>query len=93
MKTTIITVDEAIARGNYNWEKRKNDCEFKGYFPGYTTGFCLEYLKDGQIVLQGTPEEVLTAENIYDVYGVHSSVVKHPITGKMSITFLPAEIS
>lgn len=50
-------------------------------------------LKDGQIVLQGTPEEVLTAENIYDVYGVRSSVVKHPITGKMSITFLPAEIS
>ena len=50
-------------------------------------------LKDGQIVLRGTPEQVLTAENIYNVYGVHSSVVKHPITGKMSITFLPAEIS
>ena len=24
MKTTIITVDEAIARGNYNWKKREN---------------------------------------------------------------------
>ena len=50
-------------------------------------------LKNGKIVLQGTPEEVFTPENIYDVYGVHSHVVKHPITGKMSITFLPAEIS
>ena len=49
-------------------------------------------LKNGRIVLQGTPEEVLTAENIYDVYGVRSSVEKHPITGRLSITFLPAEI-
>lgn len=53
MKTTIINVDEAIARGNYNWKKLDNDCEFKGYFPGYTTGFCLEYIKDGQIVYGG----------------------------------------
>ena len=50
-------------------------------------------LKNGRIVLQGTPEEVLTAENIYDVYGVRSSVEKHPITGKLSITFLPAGIA
>lgn len=47
-------------------------------------------LKDGKIVLHGTPEEVFTEENIYNVYGVHSSVTKHPITGKMAITFLPA---
>lgn len=49
-------------------------------------------LKDGKIVLKGTPEEVLTPENIYDVYGVRSSVAKHPITGRMAITFLPAGI-
>lgn len=52
----------------------------------------LYVLKNGKVVLQGTPEEVLTPENIYDVYGVKSSVVKHPITGKMAITFLPAGI-
>ena len=46
----------------------------------------------GQIVMHGTPEEVLTTENIYRVYGVHSSVEKHPITGKLSITYLPAEV-
>lgn len=50
-------------------------------------------LKDGKVVLEGTPEEVLTPENIFDVYGVRSSVEKHPITGKLNITFLPAEIN
>lgn len=50
-------------------------------------------LKNGRIVLSGTPEEVLTPENIYKVYGVRSSVEKHPITGKLAITYLPAEIA
>lgn len=49
-------------------------------------------LKKGKIVLCGTPEEVLTPENIYDIYGIHSSVMKHPVTGKMSITYLPADV-
>lgn len=49
-------------------------------------------LKEGKVVLEGTPEEVLTPENIYQVYGVKSSVIKHPITGKLSITYLPVEI-
>lgn len=50
-------------------------------------------MKDGKIVYSGTPEEVLTEERIYDVFGVKSSVVKHPVTGKMSITFLPQWIT
>ena len=50
-------------------------------------------LKDGEIVLSGTPEEVLTEENIRDVYGVSSSVCINPITGKVSITFLPAGVN
>ena len=49
-------------------------------------------LKKGKIVLCGTPEEVLTPEHIYDIYGTSSSVIKHPITGKMAITYLPAGI-
>jgi len=52
----------------------------------------LYVLKNGAVVLQGTPEEVLTEENILNVYGVRSSVSRHPVTGKLSITFLPAEI-
>jgi iron complex transport system ATP-binding protein len=47
-------------------------------------------LKDGKVVLHGTPDEVLTSENIYDVYGVRCDVTKHPKTGKAAITFLPA---
>lgn len=49
-------------------------------------------LKEGRIVLHGTPEEVLTPDNIYNVYGVHCDVATHPISGKSSITFLPAGI-
>lgn len=50
-------------------------------------------LKKGEIVLCGTPEEVFTPENIYDIYGIHSSVMKHPVTGKRSITYLPAGVN
>jgi iron complex transport system ATP-binding protein len=53
----------------------------------------LYVLKNGEIVLAGTPEEVLTEENIMNVYGVRSSVTTNPITGKVSITFLPAGIN
>ena len=49
----------------------------------------LYVLKNGKIVLQGIPEEVLTAEHIYEVYGVKSSVSIHPVTGKLAITYLP----
>lgn len=49
-------------------------------------------LKNGKIILKGTPEQILTPENIFDVFGVRSSVIKNSVTGKMSITYLPAEI-
>lgn len=53
----------------------------------------LYVLKNGRVALEGTPEQVLTTENIYDIYGVNSCVEKHPVTGKLSITFLPAVIN
>ncbi len=49
-------------------------------------------LQNGRIVLQGTPEDVLTEENITRVYGVDCCVSRHPVTGKISITFLPEGI-
>ena len=49
-------------------------------------------LKEGRILLQGTPEEVFTPEHIFQVYGVRSTVTKHPITGRAVITFLPAGV-
>lgn len=48
-------------------------------------------LKGGRIVLSGKPEEVFTPENIYEVYGIRSSVATHPDTGKPAITFLPGD--
>lgn len=44
-------------------------------------------LKDGKIALSGTPEEVLTEENIFDIYGVYSSVSKNPKNGKTTISY------
>jgi ABC-type cobalamin/Fe3+-siderophores transport systems, ATPase components len=46
-------------------------------------------LEAGQVALSGTPEEVLTKENIYNIYNVEADVMIHPSTGKPSITFLP----
>ncbi len=50
----------------------------------------LYVMEHGHIVLEGTPEEVLTPANIRRVYGVESTVSRHPATGKLSIAFLPA---
>ncbi len=47
----------------------------------------LYVLKDGRVVLSGTPEEVLTPENIFNVYGVHSNVSKNPKNGKLTISY------
>ena len=50
-------------------------------------------MKNGQVVYSGTPEEVLTEEIIYEVFGVKCSVAKHHVTGKLAITFLPQWIT
>ncbi len=44
-------------------------------------------LKDGKVVLSGTPEEVLTPQNIFNVYGVRSTVFKNPENGKLTISY------
>ncbi len=49
-------------------------------------------LKGGKIALQGKPDEVLTPENIFEVYGVKCDAHIHQTTGKVAITFLPAGI-
>ena len=51
----------------------------------------LYVMKAGKIVLEGPPEQVLTEENIYEVYGVRCTAQLHPLTGRMHITFLPEE--
>jgi iron complex transport system ATP-binding protein len=49
-------------------------------------------LKDGAIVLEGTPETVLTPKIINSIYGVHCDTAIHPVTGKVSITYIPAAL-
>jgi len=38
-------------------------------------------LRGGQIVVQGSPEQVMTAENIRQVFGLHAQIVTDPIAG------------
>ena len=52
----------------------------------------LYVIEKGHLVLEGTPEEVLTPGNIRRIYGVESSVSRHPATGKLSIAFLPVSV-
>lgn len=48
-------------------------------------------MKDGRLLYQGTPEETLTPERIWEIYGVRSVVSRRPETGKLSVAFLPKE--
>lgn len=52
----------------------------------------LYLLKDGALVAEGTPTEVLTPEIIADVYGVRALVRPSPRSGKPLIEFLPDEL-
>jgi iron complex transport system ATP-binding protein len=48
-------------------------------------------LKRGEIIADGTVEEVLTQEHIAEAFGVSALVRKHPITNAFSITLLPQQ--
>jgi iron complex transport system ATP-binding protein len=50
----------------------------------------LYVLKNGKVTLSGTPAEVLTPKNLFDIYGVSCDTMIHPKTGKTVIAFLPA---
>ncbi len=43
-------------------------------------------LKRGQVVANGTPDEVLTAENLQEVFAVEVFLDGHPVSGKPRIT-------
>lgn len=45
-------------------------------------------MKEGEIVMSGTPEDILTESMLQDVFRVHTHIVKHPITHQTHITFL-----
>ncbi|MED4779294.1 ABC transporter ATP-binding protein [Brevibacillus choshinensis] len=47
----------------------------------------LYVLKDGQLVTSGSPDDILTADLIREVFGVETDVSLHPITGKKHVYF------
>lgn len=47
---------------------------------------------NGEIIREGTPQEVITEEMICDVYGVRASVDIHPKTGKLNIVYLSGHV-
>ncbi|WP_449537613.1 ABC transporter ATP-binding protein [Ferdinandcohnia sp. Marseille-Q9671] len=46
-------------------------------------------IKNGQVHMVGTPQEVLTPKAIYEIYGVHCDVNIHPVTNRITINFIP----
>lgn len=52
----------------------------------------LYLLKNGQLVTQGTPTEVLTPETIAQVYGVRAQVRSSERTGRPVIEFMPDQL-
>ncbi len=53
----------------------------------------LYLLSSGRIVAEGTPEEVLTAENIREYYGVEAHVRRSEFTGLLTIEYCPGFIA
>ncbi len=49
----------------------------------------LYLLKDGQVLVEGTPEEVLTPQWIQAVFGVDATVIWNGKTGRLSISMTP----
>ncbi|WP_288327622.1 ABC transporter ATP-binding protein [uncultured Clostridium sp.] len=47
-------------------------------------------LKDGQIVTEGIPKEIVTSEMIKDVYDIDSYIYTNPITNNISIDYYPS---
>ena len=45
-------------------------------------------IRDGRVALAGTPEQVLTAEHIRQVFDVEADVSVHPRTGRLNVVFL-----
>ena len=42
-------------------------------------------LKEGKVLFDGKPEEVINKENLFQLYGVKPLIVRHPVNGKPQI--------
>lgn len=57
----------------------------------HAAAYCdlLVVLRQGGVVAAGPPREILTAELIADVFGVHAVIGTNPLTGRPSVTIGP----
>ncbi len=53
----------------------------------------LYMMQEGKIVRQGTPEEVLTEDNIMEIYGTKAAVYKSPYTGLLHVEYYPGFVN
>lgn len=49
-------------------------------------------MKDGRIVAEGSPEEVVTKDIVADVFDLHAEIVPDPITGTPLVIPIPARL-
>lgn len=49
----------------------------------YCDKICL--IRDGEMMAKGTPEEVITAENIHNVYNLPVEIITNPITNSLNV--------
>ena len=52
----------------------------------------LYILNNGKIITEGTPEDVITENMIENIYGVKSSVSRHPETGLLNVVYYPGHV-
>ena len=50
------------------------------------------FMYQGKIVDNGTPEEVLTSENLWKYFQIRAQISRNPATGKLQIYYLPGWI-
>lgn len=50
-------------------------------------------LKSGKVVNEGTPDSLLTKETIHTLYEVDSEIFANPITGALSVAYIPERIA
>lgn len=106
-ETPIIFLDEPTASLDLLYQEEifnhcKNICEqgktvlIVAHDLKLATKFCTRILllADGEMIADGLPEEVVTAQNLEKTYGLHSAVFVNKVTGNLDIhTYAAATLS
>lgn len=75
----------------FNWLKSKNKTVIASIHDiNLALMYCdkIVLMKQGKVYQQGTIEEVITKDNIKDVYDVDVDIIKHPQTNQLMVVYL-----